>query len=115
MKSIGQETSFVQVTDTETLEALFARSQDKPVILFKHSLTCPISRTAYEEMSQLATEIAIIVVQRARDISREVAARTGIRHESPQAIVLRNGRAVWSASHWDVTSHAVESAVQAYM
>jgi bacillithiol system protein YtxJ len=103
---------FVTVADTKSLEELLAQSHDGPVILFKHSSTCPISAAAYRQMSQLKETVALVVVQRARDVSREVEARTGIEHESPQAIILRNGEAVWNASHWSVTSEAVEQALQ---
>src|SRR5687767_1819757 len=98
---------FTQISDTAELEQLLARSHDGPVILFKHSSTCPISSEAYRRMSQVTNEVTLVVVQRARDVSSEIASRTGIRHESPQAIVLRNGEAVWSASHYDITSDAV--------
>ena len=33
------------------------------------------------------------------------------RHESPQVIILRNGVAVWNASHWKIKADAVKSAV----
>jgi len=89
-----------------------ARSHNEPVILFKHSTTCPISASAYRQMSKVSGDVSLVVVQRARDVSNEVEARTGIRHESPQAIVLRNGEAVWTASHFDITSDAVEKAVR---
>jgi bacillithiol system protein YtxJ len=42
-----------------------------------------------------------------RLLSRDIAARLGIRHESPQAIVLRNGAAAWHASHYAVTAEAL--------
>lgn len=106
-------TPFIPITEASALDELLARSNDAPVILFKHSSTCPISAGAYREMSKLSEDVALLVVQRARSLSREVERRTGIRHESPQAIVLRNGQAVWNASHWDVTSDAVEEAVRA--
>jgi bacillithiol system protein YtxJ len=106
------ETHFTPITDKETLEQLLAHSHDGPIILFKHSTTCPISAAAYKQMSQVKADVSLIVVQRARDVSSEVAARTGIRHESPQTIVLRNGEAVWSASHFDITSDEVERAVR---
>jgi bacillithiol system protein YtxJ len=105
------KTQFVQVTEIGELEALFARSFDAPVIIFKHSVTCPISSAAYEQMTRLGAEVALIVVQKARDISQEIAKRTGIRHESPQAIVLRNGASVWNASHFAITSEAVSRAI----
>jgi bacillithiol system protein YtxJ len=103
---------FTQITDTDALEQLLARSHDAPVVLFKHSTTCPISAAAYKQMSEVENEISLVVVQRAREVSSEIAERTGIRHESPQTIVLRNGEAVWNASHFDITKGAVEQAVR---
>lgn len=106
------ETQFTQIADATALDEAVARSHDAPVVLFKHSLTCPISAAAYREMTQLSADVGIVVVQRARDVSREVAERTGVEHESPQALVLRNGEVVWSASHWSVTADAVNNAVE---
>ena len=106
------ETQFTQINDTNTLDQVLARSHNEPVILFKHSTTCPISASAYRQMSQVEGDVSLVVVQRSRDVSNEIEARTGIRHESPQAIVLRNGEAVWTASHFDITSDAVEKAVR---
>lgn len=40
--------------------------------------------------------------------SRLIAARTGIRHESPQVIILRCGAVVWSASHGDIKASAIQ-------
>jgi bacillithiol system protein YtxJ len=103
---------FTNVSNSAELESLFTLSHERPVVLFKHSLTCPISSAAYREMSDVEADVSLIVVQSARDVSREVETLTGIRHESPQAIVLRNGRAVWNVSHWRITRSAVEEAVQ---
>lgn len=103
---------FVPVADTKSLAELMARSHSGPVLIFKHSSTCPISATAYNQMSRLKESIALVVVQKAREVSRAVEEQTGIQHESPQAIILRNGKAVWNASHWSVTADAVEQALQ---
>lgn len=108
------ETQFVPVSDEKTLDNLFTSSHQAPVVLFKHSTACPISRAAHQQMSGLGEDVAIVVVQTARDVSREVATRTGIRHESPQTIILRNGKAVWSASHWDITAEAVRQAMSGH-
>lgn len=105
---------FTPVSDSIELESLFRLSHERPVVLFKHSLTCPISSAAYQEMSGLEEDVSLIVVQRARDVSRQVESLTGIRHESPQTIILRNGQAVWNVSHWRITRSAVEEAVREY-
>jgi bacillithiol system protein YtxJ len=105
------ETQFTPVKETGALEELFARSHEAPVVLFKHSNSCPISAAAQRALKQLGAEVSIVVVQESRDISREVEARTGVRHESPQAFVLRNGAVAWSASHFDITADAVKRAM----
>ena len=103
---------FRTVADEAALEDLFARSQEEPVVLFKHSNTCPISAMAYSRMQKLGGGVALIVVQQSRDLSRQVETRTGVRHESPQVLVLRRGQSVWSASHFDITADAVERAMK---
>lgn len=103
---------FTPISDSRELGSLFALSHERPVVLFKHSLTCPISSAAYEEMADFEGDVSLIVVQRAREVSREVEQLTGIRHESPQAIILRNGKPVWNASHWKIKRLVVEEAVR---
>ncbi len=106
------ENNFSPVSDAAALEQLFERSNAEPVLLFKHSNSCPISARAYRQMQEVKTPVSILVVQDSREVSREVESRTGVRHETPQALVLRNGRAVWAASHFDISSDAVERAVR---
>lgn len=107
------DTPFVRFTDTHSLQELLNRSSERPVVIFKHSTTCPISASAYREMAELESEVALVEVQGARDLSREIEDRTGIEHETPQVIVLRNGKAVWNGSHWSVKADAVAEAVRA--
>lgn len=107
----GTANQFTALTDAQSLEGLFTLSHSQPVIIFKHSTTCPISAAAHRQMSRVRAEVSLVVVQSAREVSNEVAARTGIRHESPQVIVLKNGEVVWSASHFDIQADAVEQAV----
>jgi len=101
----------VKVTNKQELEDLIARSRQEPIVIFKHSTTCPISADAYKEMARFSGDVALIEVQNAREVSRELEARTGVDHESPQVIILRNGRAVWHASHWKIRSDTVSDAL----
>ncbi len=105
--------SFFKIEDHATLENLLSDSAQKPVIVFKHSNACSISARAYREMQQVEN-VNILVVQSARDVSSELATLTGIRHETPQVIVLRDGKAVWNASHFDVTAGDVMKAVESH-
>lgn len=102
----------MKITDVESFEELASRSQNGAVVVFKHSTTCPISAAAYSEMSRFEGEVALVEVQRAGSLSREIAQRTGVTHESPQVLVLRKGKVVWDASHWKVKAEAVQEAVK---
>ena len=103
--------SFFRIDDHASLESLLTDSTKKLVIVFKHSNACSISARAYREMEKV-DGVNIVEVQSARDVSRELACRTGVRHETPQVIILRDGKAVWNASHFDVTAADVQRAVE---
>src|SRR5258705_1515984 len=105
---------FLKISEKEALENLLTDSRERPVVVFKHSNSCPISAAAYREMENVDGDVGLIDVLRARDVSRELAELTGVRHESPQVIILRDGKAVWNASHYDVKAGAVADAVQAH-
>lgn len=102
----------MRITDVETFDELAGRSQNVPVVVFKHSTTCPISAAAYNEMSRFEGEVALVEVQSHRNLSKEIEQRTGVAHESPQVLVLRKGKVVWDASHGKVKADAVREAVK---
>ena len=102
---------FFTISNSESFEELLRRSKNRPVIIFKHSLTCPISAAAYREMARIE-DVALVEVQNARELSKEIERRTGISHESPQVLVIRNGKVVWEATHWQVKATQVENAVR---
>ncbi|MBA2620811.1 MAG: bacillithiol system redox-active protein YtxJ [Acidobacteria bacterium] len=104
--------NFIEINSSEELNDLFEQSNEKPILLFKHSLTCPISAGVHQEISGANADVHIVVMQHARDVSEAIAKRTGIRHESPQAIVIKNGEPVYHASHYDVTAADVEKEIK---
>jgi bacillithiol system protein YtxJ len=101
---------FVALAGEADLDQWFARSMLQPVVLFLHDPGCPISAAAHRQVAKLEGEIGLIDVRGGRSLSRAVETRTGVRHESPQVIMLRHGRPVWSASHFAITTDAVDAA-----
>jgi bacillithiol system protein YtxJ len=108
------EANFFKINNKETLDKLITDSKAKPIVIFKHSNACGISSAAYREMEKLEGQVNLLEVQSARDVSRALADLTGIRHETPQVIVLRDGKAVWDASHFDVKAGAVLKALESH-
>jgi len=111
---MGMGNGFFKINNKETLDKLLTDSRSKPVVIFKHSNACGISSAAYREMEKIEGQVNLLEVQSARDVSRELADLTGIRHETPQVIVLKNGKAVWNASHFDVKAGAVLKALESH-
>ena len=105
--------NFINVESVEGLDRLFSTSHDRPVVIFKHSITCGISSGVRRVVEQVSTDVNVIVIQTHRDLSNEIAYRTGIRHQSPQAIVLVNGRPVYHASHYDIEAAHIEASIGA--
>lgn len=103
--------NFINIDSLQGLERLVAESHERPIILFKHSLTCGISNGVYREVSQVRADVNIVVIQTHREISNAIASLTGIRHESPQAIVLRDGSPVYHASHYDIEAEHIEASL----
>lgn len=106
--------SFFKIDNRETLDKLITDSKTQPIVIFKHSNACGISSAAYREMEKFEGQVNLLEVQSARDVSHELADLTGIRHETPQVIVLKDGKAVWNASHFDVKASAVSQALESH-
>ena len=108
----------VELRNIHELNEALQESFERPILLFKHSLTCPISSRAFDELQTYLenadsnTRYRLIKIQHAYDVSNEVASRLRVRHESPQAILVRDGREVWNASHSAITVQSLEQAIQ---
>jgi len=97
----------------EELERAFAAPR---FLLFKHSTSCPISCGAFEQYEQWlaagpAVPSAWLHVVEQRPLARAVAERTGVRHESPQALLLVDGRVAWHAAHDAITRASLDAAL----
>ena len=111
-----------RIESLPALDELFETAKEKTVWIFKHSLTCPISGAAWGEFRRFAADqpaddpanngavFALIEIQYARPVSNAVAERTGVRHQSPQAILLRDSRVAWHASHYDIDLRSLSQA-----
>ena len=98
------------------LDEAVRHSYDRPIVIFKHSATCGTSAMAFEEMEELialepAAEVFVVAIPFGRAVSNEIARRFGVRHESPQVLVVRDGGIAWHASHFRVTRDGIASAL----
>jgi bacillithiol system protein YtxJ len=101
----------------DELDRVLVESRQRPLLLFKHSYSCGVSAEALDELlAHLAEKrgdarYAMVTVQTHRDVSNAIAAKLGVRHETPQALLVQDGRVVWSASHFRVNADALAKAL----
>jgi bacillithiol system protein YtxJ len=105
-----------RITTVPQLENVLRASSELPVLIFKHSTTCPVSAAALREFKQFSEKTtgvvhSIVHVIEERPVSNAIAEKTGVRHESPQAILIKNNEVLWHASHAKITADALQHAI----
>ena len=108
---MATDAPFRPLSSTDTWTTALDASVDHPVIVFKHSSACPTSARANRELSSLVDDLDVpiyrVVVQEHRDVSDAIADATGVRHETPQVLVLSGKSVVFDASHHRVKADRV--------
>ncbi|MCZ8090657.1 bacillithiol system redox-active protein YtxJ [Flavobacterium sp.] len=102
-----------QLTDLGLLNEIVELSNEKPVLIFKHSTRCSISRYSLKQFeNDFELEDRIIPyyldLLNHRDISNAIAERFGVFHQSPQIIVIKDGKAIFDTSHESIDARKIE-------
>lgn len=108
---------FALLRITEQREFASILQMNPSFLLFKHSLTCPVSGRAFQEFQQFVdahSEIPAfyLAVQESRPLSDSIAETFSVKHETPQILFIRDGKLCWHASHWDIRQDRIERAVR---
>lgn len=107
--------SIPELATTQEFDAL---AEQELTVVFKHSPTCPVSLYAHQEVSRFCANqpdvpVYLVSVRRRREVSRHIADRTGVTHESPQILVFRRGRVIAAASHDDISADSLATLLKA--
>jgi len=108
-----------EIATTEDWKRILAGSRHQPVLLFKHSRRCSLSDVALARVLNLKSEIEdhavmyIVNVVNRKSLSQVIADDLGIRHESPQVLLLHGGHVQAHASHNAIDARWIRSALQA--
>ena len=108
-----------QLNSEKTLETIKELSASKAVIIFKHSTRCPVSHMALswferswkdEEMQQV--EPYYLDLLQHRPISGKIAEEFDVQHESPQLLLIRNGKCTYHRSHSNISYKELQKELQ---
>ena len=99
--------NWIPLTFMGQLDEIVAFSNQKPVVIFKHSTRCSISRMALKQFEAEydlgdTVDVYFLDLLEHRDISNEIANRFGVYHQSPQLLLIKYEKCVYDVSHSDI-------------
>lgn len=110
--------NWIELNSEEKLAEATAASKDKAVMLFKHSTTCSISKTAlnrlernWKEEEVAGTKAYCLDLLAHRNISREIAVQFNVEHQSPQVLLIQNEKSVYNCSHFDIDYSSIKKQI----
>ncbi len=108
--------NWIPLTSVDQLDEIITESKDKQILIFKHSTRCSISRMAlkqFEREFDLDTKVKAYFLDLIahRDVSNEIASRFNVVHQSPQLLLIKDGKSIYDVSHSDIDAEALKTKV----
>jgi bacillithiol system protein YtxJ len=95
--------AWIPLTSDAQLDEIVAKSAEKPQVIFKHSTRCSISSVAQQRLqkAKLPEDIDFYYLDLLayRSISNKIAEIFQVHHESPQVLVIKDGKCIYDESH----------------
>lgn len=103
-----------ELVTIEEWKEVLEQSKTEPILLLKHSTTCPISTHAYSRFEAYETDMPKfwLKVRESRPVSNEIESDLAVTHQSPQAFILKDGQQVWNASHTVIMASEIDRGLQ---
>ena len=106
--------NWIALTEMSQLAAITLQSSTKPILIFKHSTRCGISRMAFKsfereyDLDEISVDIYLLDLLKYSAISNEVSVKFKVQHQSPQVIVLKNEKVIYHDSHYGICVKEIE-------
>ncbi len=108
--------NWIPLCSIEDLEQVIHLSQEKPQVIFKHSTRCNISSVAKNRLERAGAagelQFHYLDLISYRPLSNSVAERFAVEHESPQILVIKNGKCVYNESHMGIDMDEIKDHLQ---
>lgn len=106
-----------ELENEQVLHSLVEKSRVEPVVIFKHSTRCAISAMAWSRLDRewsndFTTPLYFLDLLRHRDISNQIAEMFGVEHQSPQILLISNGKCVYTESHSNINFRVISKEIQ---
>lgn len=97
---------WLELTNINQLIQIDDLSEKNKVLIFKHSTRCSISDAALgriernwkDELSEVISVFYLDLIKY-REVSNAIEKHYGVIHQSPQALIIKNGKCIFSQTH----------------
>ncbi|WP_322969738.1 bacillithiol system redox-active protein YtxJ [Faecalibacter sp. LW9] len=93
----------------ERLDEIDQASFQRPQIIYKHSTTCELNQMIWNQLQQSDLELQYLDLLTYRPISNAIEARYQVRHESPQILIIKEGKCVYHVSHRKIKNEEIRA------
>lgn len=98
--------NWLPLENEEQLQNAIQSSSESPIIIFKHSTRCFISKMALRnfesEFAQNNIKSYLLDLINYRSISNDIARQLEIQHQSPQLLIVSNGKVIHTSTHENI-------------
>ena len=99
--------NWICLNDDYSLQFAIEKSFEEKILIFKHSTRCSISSMALNRIEDIVkqkiTNCYFLDLLKYRSISNKIEEELGVKHESPQILVIENGECTYHTSHNDIS------------
>jgi monothiol bacilliredoxin len=106
--------NWLDLTDINQIEAITLQSNEKPILIFKNSTRCGVSRMSLKnfeseyDLNEIPIDLYFLDILKYRSISNEISIKFKVQHQSPQVIVLKNEKVIYHDSHFSICVKAIK-------
>lgn len=106
-----------ELTELDQIDQVIEESKINPVLIFKHSRSCSISKASLDRLErnwnlEKETKAYLLDLLSYRNISNAIEEKFGVQHESPQVLIIEQGKSVYDRSHFDINYLDIKSKLQ---
>lgn len=98
------------------LDEIIHLSHQRPQVIFKHSTRCNISSIAWTRLKKAETlegaDFYYLDLLAHRPLSGQIASTLDVEHESPQVLLVKNGKCVYDESHLGITADELQEQIR---
>ena len=106
-----------KILSVEDIQTIVLNSDNRPQVIYKHSTRCGVSALALARLKSNLPNVDyhLLDLIAYREISNLIAQTFHVIHQSPQVLIIINGKCIFDTSHMNISSKVIEKAINKHV